>query len=905
MSIVQSVGRVRMGFRSSFGRAIPTLLMLLGCLAAPGAAAGADIRPSEDRFEKVALTKEIVDPMEISIARDGRVFIVERGGKVKVFKPDTKQTLLAGQIKVHTGQEDGLLGLALAPDFDKTGHAYIMYSRPHASESLQHLSRFTFSGDQLDLSSEKILLKIPTDRRACCHAGGSVAFGPGGNLFISTGDNTEPFQSDGRAPIDEIKGREFLDAQKSSSNANDLRGKVLRIHPEPDGTYTIPAGNLFAPGTPNTRPEIYVMGNRNPFRIAVDQRNGYLYWGEVGPDAGNDTPRGPRGYDEINQARKAGFFGWPYFVADNKPYADYNFAAKKLGALFNPAHPFNDSPNNTGPRDLPPAQPAFIWYPAGNSKEFPVLGSGGRTAMAGPVYYHDTLEFTSATRLPAYFHNNLIIYEWTRNWIMTVRLDSEGNLVKIEPFMPGHVFNKPMDIEMGHDGSLYVLEFGSKWGGNDNSLLSRIDFHAGNRPPVARAGVDVMAGRAPLKVAFNSTGTMDKDAGDKLTYAWRFFKGGPIASTEAAPTFTYTAPGTHTATLTVTDSNGDSASAEVAVMVGNDRPQVEIQIVEGGRFLQWDKAYRYQVKVTDAEDGSTEGGKIPADRVLVRASFQKFTEDSGKPQTPEEIGLGLMKRSDCFACHTLRDKSAGPAYSEIAKKYKNDKTIHETLAKKVLAGGVGVWGPVPMAPHPQHSIEETRQMVSWVLSLANDQSKDLIPGVSGTFKTRGRPSSGSGVYVITATYTDNGAPGVGPLTGEATLILPAQRIEAEAHAKSQGIQNLKGTDGGECIFLGATEPGDWVAFSNLNLSGVKRLACRVASPHDNGLLEVRVGSPTGPLVGDLKVPKTGGYETWTTAPLEIRQPAPAGDIYFVFKPRTPGGPQGGLMNINWFELEME
>src|SRR5690606_18622882 len=90
-------------------------------------------------------------------------------------------------------------------------------------------------------------------------------------------------------------------------------GKILRVHPEDDGTYTIPEGNLFEPGTDQTRPEIYVMGLRNPYRIHVDPETGWLYWGDVGPDARVDSEtRGSKGYDEYNQAREAGFFGWPY-----------------------------------------------------------------------------------------------------------------------------------------------------------------------------------------------------------------------------------------------------------------------------------------------------------------------------------------------------------------------------------------------------------------------------------------------------------------------------------------------------------------------------------------------------------------------------------------------------------------
>ncbi len=102
-------------------------------------------------------------------------------------------------------------------------------------------------------------------------------------------------------------------------------------------------GNLFPPGTPKTRPEIYVMGDRNPYRISVDQKNSTLYWGEVGPDAPNDSfaTRGPRGYDEINQARKAGYYGWPFFVGNNYPYRRYNYLTGISGYAFDPAKPEN------------------------------------------------------------------------------------------------------------------------------------------------------------------------------------------------------------------------------------------------------------------------------------------------------------------------------------------------------------------------------------------------------------------------------------------------------------------------------------------------------------------------------------------------------------------------------------
>jgi Glucose/sorbosone dehydrogenases len=120
-----------------------------------------------------------------------------------------------------------------------------------------------------------------------------MAFDTKGNLYVSTGDNSNPFAS-GYAPVDERPGHMPWDAQKSSGNTNDLRGKIIRIHPEPDGTYTIPDGNLFPKGTAKTRPEIYTMGHRNPYRISIDSHTGFLYWGESVPTRMSTPPDADR-----------------------------------------------------------------------------------------------------------------------------------------------------------------------------------------------------------------------------------------------------------------------------------------------------------------------------------------------------------------------------------------------------------------------------------------------------------------------------------------------------------------------------------------------------------------------------------------------------------------------------------
>ena len=616
---------------------------LLGGLEwAAGVARGDAAATVNSSYEKVVLDSTTTDPMDLDVAPDGRVFYIERRGILRVWDPKTDTRSLAGNLPVSTVEEDGLLGLALAPDFAETQQLYLYYS-PIEGPPRNQLSRFPVQGNRVLVERETEILRVPTQREECCHTGGSIAFGPNGDhLFLSTGDDTNPFASSGYAPIDEREGRKYWDAQRTSANTQDLRGKILRIHPQPDGHYTIPDGNLFADSS-RGRPEIYTMGHRNPYRITVDSETGWLYWGDIGPDAASsDSARGPAGHDEFNQARSAGNYGWPYFIGDNKAYHDYDFSADSAGAPFAPQAPINDSPNNTGLRELPPAQPPMIWYPYGPSEEFPEMGVGSRSAMVGPVV-HRSPDAPGPRGLPAYFDESLIIYEWGRNWIKEVTFDSTGHPAAINPLFPDKQFIRPMDVELGPKGRLYVLQWGNNFGGGPNSEIVRLDYYGSpERPPVADASASSPTGPART-VTFRADTTHGPDGASAFRYSWDLNDDGTAERRGPIVQYAYNRPGRYSARLTVTDSSGHSATDTVSIVVGNTAPSVSFEWPLPGGIVPFDTPIPYRLTITDPEDQS-----IADDRIRVRSLLGRDSHEWPLDHQSGTSGTFTVSRTDHY-----------------------------------------------------------------------------------------------------------------------------------------------------------------------------------------------------------------------------------------------------------------
>jgi glucose/arabinose dehydrogenase len=488
-----------------------------------------------------------------------------------MWDPDSGETNLVHVIPTRADalstSEDGVLGMALDPDFASNRQIYIYYSPRGEGEGwpvegtgfalgYNRLSRFTLDEEGTAVVGEQPILDVPKVKVAedgdgignpgspnwPAHTGGAgVDFDSEGNLYLGVGDDVNPFGTgqNGFAPMDQQYEHRY-DARNTSANTNDLRGKVLRIDPleqiEPGAepgigdTYAIPEGNMFPVGTPDTRPEIYAMGFRQPFTVQADPADpGTIVVGEYGPDSGtSNANRGPAGIIEWNHITEPGFFGWPFCTGDASEENSYNrftYPSGPSGPRYDcsAAQIPNESAFNTGLANVPgPVEQAEVWHKRDGDypEEFGIPPSGSQEPITGPIYRFDP-ENPSQTKWPAYYDGSWLILDRSNNWWREARIQDDGSgLLRVNGFFQPNQFGTPghtsvIPVRFGPDGSLYLARFTGRGG---SAHLMRIDYVGAQEdevPPTVDAEVSgpqteggEFAGRATVDItASDGTGS--------------------------------------------------------------------------------------------------------------------------------------------------------------------------------------------------------------------------------------------------------------------------------------------------------------------------------------------------------------------------------------------------------------
>jgi cytochrome c len=290
--------------------------------------------------------------------------------------------------------------------------------------------------------------------------------------------------------------------------------------------------------------------------------------------------------------------------------------------------------------------------------------------------------------------------------------------------------------------------------------------------------------------------------------------------------------------------------------------------------------------VTDKEDGSLQGGTIPAENVKVTLAYNTMGSDLTLVAQAHEAasshpGLSLIEKSDCKSCHAQNNKSVGPSYRAISQRYKKDDGSIKKLAAKVISGGSGVWGEHAMSAHPQLSVTQASEMVSYILSV-KDQGKNTMPvPPSGVI----HPNKSGGEYILSVSYQDKERMGVEANTVKKNFHFKSPKLKAVASDDDKAVAKL-----GESV-VRFTENGSWLLFKNIDLTRIGTVLFFVDPSGIGGKLTLRVDGPSGQKIGAVSIPqvkrpqKAGADQNdykWRTVQMKTTPQAGNHDLYIVY-----------------------
>ena len=496
---------------------------------------------------EIVTTLPPYDAVGMTFAPDGRIFVWQKTGLVRIFKNGVLLTTPFVDIRsrVNSYGDRGLLGLALDPGFSTNGYVYLLYayesgSNPNNTAArTARLTRVTASPSNTDVAlsgSEVVLLGslgnkpcsryaagsdcIPSDGDS--HSIGTLRFAPDGKLFVGIGDGAGYIETDPLA----------LRAQ----DLNSYSGKILRVN----SNGTAPGDNPFDDGTNSIRSKVYSYGLRNPYRFSVHPLTGEVYLGDVGWAS----------WEEINRGRGANF-GWPCYEGQlaQSDYQQQFTQCQQLpaGAVTPPLYTYSHSE--------------------------------GSTVIGGNFY--------NATQYPTQYRGNYFFADYSAGFIRRMTFDANGNLLGVFPFATDVV--APVSLELGPDGALYYISISS-------GEIRRIKFSG----PVARASATPLWGYSPLNVSFSSSGSLDPGGGN-LTYLWEFGDGTNSTLPNPAHAYTSTIVRTFEAKLTVTDSQLRTAIDRVTITIGSVPPTATILSPSNGTLVAPGDVVNFQGMATDPD----------------------------------------------------------------------------------------------------------------------------------------------------------------------------------------------------------------------------------------------------------------------------------------------------------------
>jgi len=591
---------------------LPVLLLLLLFCPVPAAAV---VLPSG--FQQTTAFSGLIQPTAVQFASDGRVFVAEKSGLIKVFDDlaDTTPTTFADlRTNTHNFWDRGLLGLALHPSFAATPYVYVLYtldalpggSPPKwgsfggTSDScpnppgetaegcvvMGRVSRLTASGNVM-VGTEQIFVENYCQQYPS-HSIGTIGFGGDGALYVSGGDGASfNFVDYGQRGIPKnpcgdppgVPGTTLspptaeggaLRSQDLLSLGDDVSydGTVLRLDPM-TGT-PMPDNPLVGAGSSADDP-IIAYGLRNPFRMAARPGTNEVWVGDVGWSD----------WEEVNRVAHTGDlsienFGWPCFEGIGRQ-SGYQSAGLNLCTML-----YTAAGTVTDP---------FYAYKHSN-KVVPDEACGtGSSAITGLAFY-------GTGAYPLSYEGALFFADYSRNCIWTMPLGPDGEPDVDARFTFASAASTPVDLKIGPGGDLFYVDI-------NGGRIMRISYVAGTEPPVAVIDVDKTDGPTPLVVQFDGSESSDPDPGDVLAYSWDLNGDGTFGdSTAIAPTATYSTSGTYKPRLRVTDPHGATAFATVTITAGNTRPTATIVTPVGTTKWQAGSVIGFSGSATDPQQGT-------------------------------------------------------------------------------------------------------------------------------------------------------------------------------------------------------------------------------------------------------------------------------------------------------------